>query len=70
MTNEALLFQILTLSEASAWWGKSKTAIQMKLLRQEAIQQRVFLRKSGNTYLVNSSDLLAIYGAPKNERPS
>ena len=70
MNDDALLFTVLTLSEASAWWGKSKTAIQMKFWRLEQKTGRAMLRKSGNNYLLLSSDMFSIYGVPKNDRPN
>jgi hypothetical protein len=64
------IFEVITLSEAAAWWGKSPRAVCLKLERWENKNpDRVALRRSGRVYLTTITVMREVYGKPKNSRP-
>ena len=66
----APLFDILTLQEAAAWWGRDAKGVLMRLLSLEKSNNTILLRKSGRVWLVDVQTMRQVFGSPKNDRPS
>ena len=66
----APLFDVLTLQEAAAWWGRNDKGILMRLMQEERKQDTILLRKSGKTWLTTMEAMRLIFGVPRNDRPT
>lgn len=65
----APLFDVLTLQEAAAWWGRDAKGMFVRLLTAERQDNTIYLRKSGRVWLTTIGACREVFGAPKQDRP-
>lgn len=65
----APLFDVMTLQEAAAWWGRDAKGMFIRLITAERTDNKIYLRKSGKVWLTTMQACREVFGAPKNDRP-
>jgi hypothetical protein len=63
------ILRVITVKEAADWWGRASTTVLMKLMTAERKNNKIYLRKSGGTWLTTVAAMREVYGATENERP-
>ena len=63
--HEAILGEIVTLSEACLIWGKSRNALKNAVLTHKIAGRRAF---TGGDWLVSVASLITVYGKPSEEK--